>query len=195
DGQWGFVDSDGSMAIPPRYSDARPFSEGLAAVEDVDGWVYINRRGEVAISPSFAIEFAGDFSEGFAAFATAGGWGYLDKNGSPAISPQFDSAGPFSEGLAAVGSELVGYIDTAGRLVIPNQFREGRPFSDGLAAVRLNNQWTYVNRRTGTITIELEFYQAEDFIGGVARVKTGNSESERTGYIDRNGDYIWYPTN
>ncbi len=167
----------------------------MAAVEGVDGWIYINTTGTVTIDPSFAIEFAGDFSEGLAAFATSNGWGYLDRNGSPAISPQYESAAAFSDGLAAVRGELVGYIDKAGRTVIPMQFREARPFSEGYAAVRFNNRWTYIGQKSGTIAIDREFYRAEDFEGGVARVFTGNSESENVGYIDKLGSYVWYPTN
>src|SRR5512147_341254 len=32
-GQYGFIDQSGREVIPPRYADAKPFQEGLAAVE------------------------------------------------------------------------------------------------------------------------------------------------------------------
>lgn len=49
-------------------------------------------------------------------------WGYMDKDGNVVINPQFDDAGPFSEGLAAVrigndDSGQYGYIDKAGKMV------------------------------------------------------------------------------
>ena len=58
------------------------------------------------IEPRY-LENAASFSEGVAAFqpgAASGNakWGYLDKSGKWAIKRQFDIAGDFSQGLAAV---------------------------------------------------------------------------------------------
>jgi len=45
-------------------------------------------------------------------------WGYIDKKGKYAITPQFDEAGSFEEGLAAVRSENKwGYIDKDGKYI------------------------------------------------------------------------------
>ena len=35
------------LIVPAQYSDARSFSDGLAAVEDLNGWIYIDRGGAV----------------------------------------------------------------------------------------------------------------------------------------------------
>jgi hypothetical protein len=49
-------------------------------------------------------------------------FGYLDLQGRVVIPPQFDSAGPFTGGLAQVGVgnpievRKYGYIDTAGKM-------------------------------------------------------------------------------
>ena len=67
----------------------------------------------------------------------AGKWGYIAPSGAVAIPPQFDDAGFFYEGRAAVRIDgLWGYIDTSGRLVIPAHFTAAARFSDGVANVR-----------------------------------------------------------
>jgi hypothetical protein len=74
---WGFLDRKGSEAIPARYADAAPFSEGLAAVK-VSGdlgapdWGYIDRRGRPVISPRYGA--AGPFANGLA---------YVERLGEP----------------------------------------------------------------------------------------------------------------
>ena len=60
----GFMDKAGRQVIPPRYNDAQPFSEGLAAVKLGDKYGYIDRSGKMVIPPQF--EDAGPFSEGLA---------------------------------------------------------------------------------------------------------------------------------
>jgi len=69
------------------------------------------------------------------------------RTGSVVIIPQFESAGPFSEGLAAVevGQDKGwkwGYIDNSGSFVIAPQFDYADGFSEGLAAVRLGDEKT-----------------------------------------------------
>jgi hypothetical protein len=82
-------------------------------------------------------EDAGVFSEGHAAVKADGRWGYIDKTGRVVIKPQFESAEPFSDGLAAVsvGVNRVGYVDTAGQVAIPPTYVSGRKFTRGLARV------------------------------------------------------------
>lgn len=55
--RWGFCDSYGNMVIEPLYIDAKPFSEGLAAVAVyvengirlIKKWGFINENGNVII--------------------------------------------------------------------------------------------------------------------------------------------------
>ena len=139
---------------------------------------------------------AGDFGEGLAPYATSEGWGYLDKEGNPVIPPRYDEARAFSEGRGLVRSgDVWGFIDKNGEEVIPFQFREARSFTNDWAAVRLNSSWTYLSRKTGHLDIDRQFTLAEPFVEGVARVHTGSSDNPDIGYIDRQGQYVWYPTN
>jgi len=56
------------------------------------------------------------------------------------IPYQFDDAGPFSEGLAAVGANgKWGYVD-ARETVIEPKFSRAKGFSEGLAAVMVDEK-------------------------------------------------------
>jgi hypothetical protein len=91
--------------------------------------------------------------------------------------------------------EYFGFIDNAGLLVIPTQFRDVRQFSEGLAPVSLNHSWTFIDRSRGRVVVEKEFSRVEPFSGGLARVHLQAGQTSRLGYIDRSGNYVWYPTN
>ena len=136
-GEWGYIDRSGRMVIKQQYSLADDFSEGLAAVAvDRKKYGFINRKGEMVISPRFvprALGFEwkpkfelGRFSEGLARVYQEGSpygvYGYVDRKGNFVIPPRFIAAKDFSEGLAWVvetdqrtGEEKVGWIDKSGR--------------------------------------------------------------------------------
>lgn len=42
---WGYIDRTGALAIPCKYKDAEPFSEGVAAVKVDDAWGFIRPTG------------------------------------------------------------------------------------------------------------------------------------------------------
>ena len=52
-GKWGFIDNNGNIAIEPKFSDAKSFSNGFAAVE-IDGkWGFIDTTGKIVIDVQF----------------------------------------------------------------------------------------------------------------------------------------------
>jgi hypothetical protein len=195
DGLWGYVSTGGEVVIDLTFSDARAFSEDMAAVETFEGWVYINKTGSEVINPNFQITNAGEFSEGLAPIETTEGWGYLNQNGSPVITPTFDEAGIFSQGLAWVrDDDYIGFIDDSGEWIIPPQFGQVKSFTENMSAVQLSSDWFYINRSSGTIVINDPFDEAESFNNGIARVQLGDDENPRFGYVDKKGEYVWYPT-
>ncbi|MBX2872942.1 MAG: WG repeat-containing protein [Saprospiraceae bacterium] len=68
EGLWGYIDTAGAIVIPPKYTVARPFSEGLAMVVDSTGNCgFINKQGEKIIQTDIKgrlASFVGDFHEG-----------------------------------------------------------------------------------------------------------------------------------
>jgi WG containing repeat len=46
--QWLYVDTEGGIAIPPRFLDnVSPFKNGLAWIEKNGMWAYVNVEGQV----------------------------------------------------------------------------------------------------------------------------------------------------
>jgi len=116
-GKWGFMDRTGKLSIEPQFEDAENFSEGLAPVKvrsadtvwcpaDASG----NRTGSTMM------------------------YGYVDKTGKLVIPAAFNSAEPFSEGVAAVRKcDQASFIDKTGKTVIAGNFTYASSFSGGLA--------------------------------------------------------------
>ena len=52
-GKWGFIDEEGQLMIDYKFSDAKSFSCGLAAVKTGAGWSYINPYGNVVIRADY----------------------------------------------------------------------------------------------------------------------------------------------
>ena len=122
-----------------------------------------------------------------------GKWGYIDKQGTLVIQPQFDTAGPFRNGLAVVANDRkFGYIDKTGKIVIPLQFASAGSFSEGLASVRIGDYMAgkdgYIDEQ-GKIVIEPQFDSAFPFNGGLADVRIG----DKYGFIDKTGKIVIPP--
>lgn len=82
-----FIDRSGNMVINLKgYSEARPFSDGLAYVSGADFKGFINAQGERVIDCSQYAEVT-DFSSGLAAVAPPNDgeshdWGFINKEGA-----------------------------------------------------------------------------------------------------------------
>jgi len=99
---YGFINKDGRIIIPPAFDVAGDFSNGLAPVCNGDSkhrkCGYIDSGGNVAIE--FKFDFAESFSEGLAPVKIGAKFGYIDTSGSVIIAPKFETALDFQGGLA-----------------------------------------------------------------------------------------------
>ncbi len=125
DCRWIYINVSGEAACGGRiFSEANPFSEGVAAVHARGhGWGFIDRHGDWAIEPRKEFLWAREFSEGLASIAfRRGGIGYIDRSGNVRIPPKnWSWGGRFEGGTAPVQSEgdwrKWGYIDTSGKYI------------------------------------------------------------------------------
>ncbi len=160
DKSWGYADSKGNMVIPAIYSHALVFNEnGVAAVVDKKGWLYINEKGDSLVRP-FVFDNGPDyFSEGLARYVEKKKIGFVNQKIEVVIPAKYDFVRPFSEGKAAVckgckfrktgeHTKVVGgkwgYIDTIGKVVIPIKYEDVTDFEDGEARVQLG-KWFVID--------------------------------------------------
>jgi WG containing repeat len=197
DGVYAFIDAAGGRAatLPAAIAQARPFSEGLAAVArrgaSGERWGFVDVHGAIVIAPRF--DAVGDFAEGLAAVVAGGRLGYVDKTGAVVVPPQFladaVSDAAFSGGLAGVANlrSQRGYIDRHGRPVIPFQYAFAAPFAGDRARVTVAaaggaTLFGYVDR-SGRWAVRPRFAQARDFAEGLAAVVDG----DHAAFIDPDG--------
>lgn len=109
---FGFIDTNGRMAIEPKYDFAYDFSEGVAPVEVGGSYVFIDKTENVVIPGPF--QRASPFSEGLALVRLNDKFGFIDRLGDFVIAPQFDCASSFAGGMAAVniGGTFTRYMDS-----------------------------------------------------------------------------------
>ena len=188
--KWGYIDREGYFAIPPQFTDADGFSEGLAAVEKNNKYGYINKSGAFAITPRF--DAANDFREGVATVFVGEKHHIIDKQGNTlaTLADNITNVEPFSDGLAPIEIDWkYGYINHEGKVVIPPRFDFAGPFVDGLAIVETNDKWglIFVDGQGNTLAILSDKYETVNcLVEGRASVLVNH----KLGAIDRNGNLI-----
>ncbi|MEP4197176.1 MAG: WG repeat-containing protein [Aliishimia sp.] len=105
DGTWAYFHLDRQQFVWERgYEGARAFHEGLAAFQQNGLWGYINRGGEVVVTPKYTRAY--DFYAGYATMRQGDERGFLQVDAGGKISeylaPQFEDVFRFQEGLAPV---------------------------------------------------------------------------------------------
>lgn len=94
-GSWGYLNTQGELAIAASFDWACSFSEGLAAVN-------LGAKSDRAH------------------MASGGKWGYINEAGTLVIQPAFSRADPFVDGIAhVVIDKHDAYIDRSGRVLWP----------------------------------------------------------------------------
>ena len=109
-GQWGFVNTEGTVVIPLKYDwVGEYFIEGLAKVKLDYQWGFINEQGDEVVPLEYEeVEY---FREGLASVRLNDKWGLINKQGTVVIPLKYDEIGSsFFKGLASVQLEEWGVI-------------------------------------------------------------------------------------
>ncbi len=213
-GNWGYVNAEGAVVIPPQFSKCRPFSDGLALVADSSGQCsYIDRRGRTAFRTSFSARQwlgLGDFHQGRAWFKSEGwSWGLFDRQGrvmdtpkamlnlsdveQPAEAAAYTLPMDFQQGLAVVqfltadGRPYAAALDTSGRVAFEDKgIYRLLPFdSTGVAVYQAGPEGGYgLVQADGKRLCPPRYRQIGAFSEGLAPVQAKNGH---WGYIGRKG--------
>ena len=193
---YGFIDENGKVVIPAKYSFVEHFSDGMCAVHTVDDkFLYINTKGEEVIQKD-EIRGGKAFFDDYAmvCFNPNHLWGFIDKQGNVVIEPQFDESysSGLHEGLVDVcKNEKWGYIDMQGNTVVPFDFDWTDPFSaDGFAVVKRKSKKFFIDRngeKLKTVKCTVVDSIAGGFKEGFAVVKFG----KEFGFINTQGEQVF----
>lgn len=211
EGFWGYMDKNGNIVIEPKYSDAWPFSNGLAFVGFPNG-MEIEKVDE--IDTSGAIVGQREILIPMIMY------GCIDKNGNVIIPPikTWTRGSVFKDSVALVATvlnrssdyylpedaetddqtyeeskEVYKYYNMKGELLditddFDDEYIKFNDFSDGLALVRKNNLYGFIDKK-GNAVIDFMFCEASDFHEGLAKVLI----NDKYGYIGKTGQIVISP--
>lgn len=168
------------------------YNENLSVVIKDNKYGYVNKKGEVLISPRFDEAFS--FDDGLALIRQDDKYGYINPKGEIVIRPQFDNAWGFWDGRAKIAQDdKFGFIDKKGTIVIKPIYAEtGDWFEYGLVRVKIGEKWGFIDK-SGNIVIAPIYDQAEDFSEGLAMVGIKDDDDHKFGYIDPTGEFVIAP--
>ncbi|MEP7321096.1 MAG: WG repeat-containing protein [Saprospiraceae bacterium] len=145
DGNFGFVDSTGSLVVDTIWDWAEDYHEGIAMVKKNNRYQFINQHGKLISEDSWEQAFA--FKNGFARISNGGWWGLLDTSGVIVIKPMYDDIGEFYFNRIATNVKgHWGFIDTGDHMMVEPIYDEVTPFQHDIAGVKKGNTWSLIDQ-------------------------------------------------
>lgn len=197
DGSWGYIDSTGKIAIPPKFESVGHFHDGLARAVERGKVVFIDPSGKIVLRPEFQI--VEEFSEGLAAvnngqrripnlgiISEPGRWGYIDTTGKLAIPLKFTHAESFSERLAAVAEgDRTGFIDHTGKILFDVPLDVTLGFHEGVVGALFRGSVAYFDSTGKKLATPPIDYgpKSNSFAEGLVALETKG----KYGYVDKTG--------
>ena len=203
-----------SQHILEYASEARLFSEGLAAVQlgaqwelqnnihdinssnSIGKWGYIDKSGHIAITLQF--DDANDFSNGLAPVKSKSKWGLINKNGKFIVEPIYDSLLAFLDGFITILTSpdhhmKMGYLDKSGKTILEAKYQGLKILDKDTFAVRENNLWGVMNNQ-GKWIVQPLLSSIENFQNNIAVMGIKKFDSIKYGAIDKNGTILIQPS-
>jgi WG containing repeat len=102
--KYGFMNRKGDLVISLKYTNAVPFSEGIAGVAIDSNWFFIDTTGKQLFFDYF--HDVSSFKDSLCAVTKDGDtWGYIDRSGTFAIPAGYSEANDFENGVAIVSKK------------------------------------------------------------------------------------------
>ena len=190
--KWGFLDSEGRIAVRTKYDDVSEFYEGYAAAKMGDQFYIIDKSGAETKVESDQTKDVKHFSDGLAPYYTKDKRaGFVDTKGSIIIPARYQTVGYFIDGVAwaKTNENKVGYINKKGEWIINPQFDAGKDFDPQakMALVRIGKVWDYINDKGEKLNMSLDGYG--DYVEGLCWGKQGL----KVGFFDKSGNWVIPP--
>ena len=192
--RWGYIRPDGSWALPPSFTSASPFSEGVALVGNGALLGYVRPDGSEALP--FRYLHAYDFVHGRARVETETGMGAIRPDGSFALEPRFKwvdhdewKGRDVFKTDGKDGNHAL--YDFNGNEILPPRDEDFFPLDFGLLAVEKDGRWG-IAAEDGRFVVPPEFGNicCDDGDWFVADRGTGEGP---TVFFDREGRTVLKP--
>ena len=156
--KWGYLNRQGQWAIAPFYSDARPFRQGVAAVQVGGTPNVVSKVDQLPGLPEVYAKIPKKID--FQVPASSGGkWALINAQDQYVVPPKYEAILEASQDLVPFKERGAwGYLNLQGEVKIPVQFLKASPFRGGLADV------TLMNCRSGKIDLSGRWLQWEDIL-------------------------------
>ena len=192
--QWGFMNTQGKLAVQPVYDKVDAFESCLSTVMKGKKLFILTAEGKETPVADAGILDVKSFTDGLAPFKTKDKLhGFMNGEQQVVIPAVYLSVGYFSGGLAWAKdkSEKVGYIDKQGKWVIEPRFDAAKEMdpTSGLARVKSGEAWYYVDRTGKEVRPGGGATGLGDFSEGLAEAKQG----ELTGFLGPDGNWAIQP--
>ncbi|MEG0050021.1 MAG: WG repeat-containing protein [Clostridia bacterium] len=184
DGQFGYVDLNGTIKIEPAYDWAERVFRDESRAPMVSGDMLSE---ENALLPVAAV-FEGTVEATAADLVPKEGkYGLLRRDGQLIVPMRYDEVLWAKDGVAALrdGEQTVLYNLVSGAL-LGKDYESAQPISQGLTAVCENGLWGYVNSMGEVLAPGFVWDSALPFTEGLA----GVVQKKKAGFIDTKGNTV-----
>ncbi|MDE5755194.1 MAG: WG repeat-containing protein [Oscillospiraceae bacterium] len=200
---YGYLNTEGNIAINPQFDEAENFSEGIACVgikDDNTKYGYIDTSGNYIVNPQF--DFCRSFVDGMAVVVFGDYQGVIDTTGNYIINPQYEKLKYIGNYMFLVSpnnnEEYMILLDKNGTQISQTRFSMANyrfsfettqiENSELIPLQTINDKYCYINHE-GEIVINADYDKAEYFSEGLAAVKI----NEKWGYINETGETVITP--
>ncbi len=157
-GRFAVLSTDNTLLTDFKYSYAEEFNAGMALVYD-NGYGFVDHRGNEIVECVHDEIRQGSALSMF--LKSNGRWALFSSFGKNLTGFIYESAGPFSNGLSAVGisagnKTLYGYVNDSGDMIIPHIYDSAQDFDYGKAIVSQNGKYGIVDVE-GNVIIPFEY--------------------------------------
>lgn len=155
---WYFINTDFNRVGIEDYEEVGFFRDGLCPVKILGKWGYVDKKGDVKISPKY--QYAKSFNNGVAPVETnSGRWALLNLEGDEIVSDiTAIEIGDFNDGVLWIKIRkialnplqklnLFGFINLNGDIVIEPKYVWVSDFKEGFAEVTRNNITFWINTK------------------------------------------------
>ena len=200
-----YITTKGEIIHDFMLEEASDFSEGVAIIKKEGKHFIMDTEGKLTSCP--AADIISPFHGDYALFRQNEKWGFMNKNGEVVIPPKYLWAGSYFEGLFPVKDSDerwrdAYYINKRGENVFDRKFYSVHSFSEGLAVVvdkEKNGCSIYsIINTDGEVLFDLPEYVTgtNNYKDGLLKIyeRDYKTETDKVGYVNRDGKVIWKPT-